>query len=214
MPSKLEPVQIRTGQQVGDIPALIDVGAGTPGFDAIDGSLLRNVGSTGIPGEIAFGNRLNYVNAQGSLSSGLVQYVRVKIAAGLTIAGMQTFIANASGGTKNIRMGLYGQADPTTLLGVPTTKLAETGVRSVASTSNLFVFEPFISGNYVIPTTGYYWLAIVQDSSSISYAIAPGIHPGFLPSFTESSTGTTLPATVGTLNASTGPLVFVSGIET
>lgn len=222
MPKQLEPVQIRTGTNVGDIPAVIDVGGGVPGFPAVDGSLLTNVGGGGTgagaavnPGELMYGTRLDYANAQGSSSAGRVQYVRVRLAAGVTIKGMQTFVVNAApGAAKNIRFGIYSQTDPINATLGPNTKVRETAAVNVAGTTNSVVYQAFTAGNYVVPQTGYYWLAIVQDSASITYAVAPSIHPGFLNAAFESPGVTAvLPATSGVTTNPANALLYVAGVE-
>ena len=203
--------QIREANvDVGDVVKLVDVGGGASGLPGIDGSLLTGVGGANVPGEFSYGNRLNYSNGQGSKSAGEIQYTRIKLAQGTTLSGMRTFVANAAAGAKNVRLGLYNQTDPTDESLVPNAKVRETAVVDVSGVTNTFFNPAFTAGNYVVPASGYYWVAIIQDSNSITYATAPGIHPGFLASRVQSGAGTTLPATASGLSNPAGALVFAA----
>jgi hypothetical protein len=109
-------------------------------------------------------------------------------------------------------MGIYDQTDPSDASLGPNDKVAETGVVNVSGTTNTLVYAAFPSV-YTVPTTGFFWLAIIQDSNAITYNVAPGIHSGYLNAAFESGAGTTLPATAGGTTNPAGPLVYVAGAE-
>lgn len=50
--TQVQPDQVQSGTDVGDIPHLIDVGGGLPGFPVIDGSKLTGVIATGVTSPI------------------------------------------------------------------------------------------------------------------------------------------------------------------
>lgn len=218
--TRLEPEQVRTGVSVGDIPTVVDVG-GVPGLPALDGSLLTNVGAGGTgagaavnPGELMHGTRLSYYK-QGGAPAGEVQYIRLRLGAGTVVGGMQAFVVSAAaGGSKRLRMGLYNQSDPANPALGPYTKVRETAQVDVAGTSNTLYYAAFTAGNYTVPSTGYYWLAIVQDSTSITFAISEVNHAGFVQMRRETPGATAdLPSSAGTLTNPASPAVYVAGVQ-
>jgi hypothetical protein len=142
-----------------------------------------------------------------------VLYVRVKLAAGLVLFGMRTFVDSGGTGNRRLRMGLYDQLDPTDISGDPNVKLAETAETTTQGSNGTFVTLPFSGGDYTIQTTGYYWLAIIADSTSLKFAVTAPVRANFLSKREETSTGTVLPATAGTLSNPVSSVIYVAGIE-
>jgi hypothetical protein len=192
----LEPIQIRTGVTANDIILVKDLpNAVNPGGNAVT------------PGTLMFGTLLDYPSAGGA-SAGEVQYVRLRLPAGLDLKGMVTFIE--SGGSPNVfvRMGLYDQVDPADQNGDPNNRVAQTLAVSTQGTANVFVSLPFDGGNYVVPVTGFYWLAIVTDSPNLKFAVSATHRSNFLPVRHE-----TQPGQVSTLpSVSTNPTNPVSAV--
>jgi len=164
------------------------------------------------PGELMYGTLMDYL-PPGNLTSGLVFYIRLKLGAGLEIPNMRTFIDSGGTGSRDIRMGIYEQTDPTDPDGLPVTRAAQTLPVATNGQNGQFMTEPLIGGSYTVLTTGYYWLAIVTDSTSLKFAVCNVARADFLPVRREAGTGTVLPATVGTISNPVGYIPYLAAVE-
>jgi len=163
------------------------------------------------PGETFLGTLLDYP-ASGGATAGEVQYVRVWMVAQTTFTSMRVFVDAGGTGARSVRMGIYDQATPTSTTGVPRDLVRATNAGSTAADNGLFKTLALTS-NYVVPATGYYWLACVQDSASLKLAVTAAIRADFVYVRRESGTGTNLPATAGGLSNPVSALIYVSAIE-
>jgi hypothetical protein len=164
------------------------------------------------PGEIMFGTLLDYGFA-GSVTSGEVQFVRVRLRGGLIVSGMRTFIDSGGTASRNVRMGLYDQSVPDDIFGDPDTLVAVTNEFPTNGLNGTFKTEAFQSGDYTVPVTGFHWLAIVTDSAALKFATTNVQRSSFLPVRRESSTGTVLPATTGVLTNPVSALSYIAALE-
>ena len=174
-------------------------------------SSLAGAGSLVNPGEFMFGTLLDYPSP-GNASSGTVFYLRLKISAGVVITGMRTFIDSGGTPSRNIRMGIYTQAVPASPSGTPNTRVAQTAAVDTGGQNGMFMTVALAGGNYVLPYTGYYWIAIVSDSTSVKFAVTATARADFLPVRQESGTGATLPATAGALTNPVSSVIYVSAV--
>ena len=110
-------------------------------------------------------------------------------------------------------MGIYTQTDPANAAGIPNTRVAQTLSIATNGTSGTFVTEPLIGGDYTIATTGFYWVAIVSDSTSLKFAVSAVARANFLPVRQEAGSGTTLPATTGTLTNPVSSILYIAAVE-
>jgi len=126
---------------------------------------------------------------------------------------MQTYVSSGGTGSRNVRYGIYDQADPLAVNGVPVNRVAQTATSSTAGASGTF-FNLALESPYTVGATGYYWIASIQDSSALSFVTSVSIPAGFLPVRREDvGTGTTLPATAGALDNPTSAVIYVSAVE-
>jgi hypothetical protein len=161
--------------------------------------------------QVMFGSLLDYPNSGGT-AAGEIQYVRVSLVGGTIFSGMQTFLDGGGNPSRNIRFALYDQADPDDDSLGPSTRLTQTA--QIPTTGNGFIGANFIGGNYTIVATGFYWLAVVQDSPVISYAVTDSVRANFLPVAREDPGSTAdLPATAGITTNPVSALIFVALVE-
>ena len=96
---------------------------------------------------------------------------------------------------------------------IPGARLAQTAITTTALLDATFVNIP-LKAPYVISTTGYYWLAIMQDSSAVFFAVTNlSFRANYLPVRREAGAGLTLPATAGILTNPVSALIYVSALE-
>lgn len=192
---------------------VIDVSVGTAIWERVDNQGEgAGPGAAVNPGELMFGTLLDYP-AAGNSSSGEIQYVRLKLSQGLVLSDTRTFIDSGGSGSRNIRMGLYSQTTPGDSAGDPVTRVAQTNAVSTAGANGTFITEAFIGGDFTIPTTGFYWLALITDSPSLKFAVSATHRADFLSTRHEAGTGTTLPATSGSITNPVSAVIYVAGIE-
>ena len=175
-------------------------------------STVSGGGSLNNPGEFMFGTLLDYPSP-GNVSSGVVFFLRLKFPAGVVLSDMRTFIDSGGSAARSIRMGIYAQTTPSDKNGVPNTRVAQTAATVTTGQSGLFMTVPLIGGDYTVPATGFYWLAVVSDSTSLKFAVTAASRANFLPIRQESGTGTTLPATTGTLTNPISSVLYIAAVE-
>jgi hypothetical protein len=210
---RLEPNQIRTGVAVGDIIALEDAG-GTPTLPALDARQLVNVPppTIGNPKQKMLGSLLDY-RVSGSFSANEVQYTQVYLLVDQVIEAFRFFIDRTTGGTKQIRMGLYDQADPDDVDGVPQNRLVQTGLVN-ASAEDVFTTET-LGSPLTITTSGYYWIAVVRSSGGGQFQIqqTDSYPADFLPVRRQSTASTALPASASGLSNPASAVVLAIALE-
>jgi len=175
-------------------------------------STVSGGGSLNNPGEFMFGTLLDYPSP-GNVSSGVVFFLRLKFPAGVVLSDMRTFIDSGGSAARSIRMGIYAQTTPSDKNGVPNTRVAQTAATVTTGQSGLFMTVPLIGGDYTVSSTGFYWLAVVSDSTSLKFAVTAASRANFLPVRQESGTGTTLPATTGTLTNPISSILYLAAVE-
>lgn len=175
-------------------------------------STVSGGGSLNNPGEFMFGTLLDYPSP-GNVSSGTVFYLRLKFPAGVVFSDMRTFIDSGGTGARSLRMGIYSQTVPSDVNGVPNTRVAQTESTVTTGQSGLFMTVPLIGGNYTISNAGFYWIAVVSDSTSLKFAVSSAARANFLPVRQESGTGTTLPATAGVLTNPVSSVLYLAAVE-
>lgn len=207
--------QIRDANvDIGDVVKLVDLGGGSPGLPVLDGSQLQNLPGTTVPGQFVLGSPLIYPSA-GFMTAEEVQYTRVFLAKGAVLDRMRCFTGSITGGSKTIRMGIYSQTSPLNSNGIPATRVAQTNaVTAVENAANVVS----LTSAYTVPTSGYYWLAFVRSSGggALNLQQTSSMFPAsFLSAVVryENTTGTTLPATVGTLTSPAGAVIYVATLE-
>ncbi|MHA2063657.1 MAG: hypothetical protein ACXABY_04655 [Candidatus Thorarchaeota archaeon] len=167
------------------------------------------------PDEIMYGSLLDYPRS-GNVTSGEIQYVRVHIDASVVVKSFRTFVDSGGFPSRNIKMGLYDQTVPSDKTLGPNARIAQTNEIDTNGTDGLFVDANVSGGNYVIPATGFYWLAIVTDSPSIKFALSEVYRKDFLPVRRESGAGTSavsLPTVASGLTNPVSSLIYVALVE-
>jgi len=166
------------------------------------------------PREIFYGNSLIDYGGAAGVTSGEIQYTRIWLTIDTIIEGGAFFVDSGGLAARKVRVGLYSQADPRDFTLTPATKLRETAETSTANLDGTFVRPLWSGGDYTIPATGYYWIAVIQDSSAMKYATTPDVfRANFLPVRRESGTGTTLPATPSGLSNPVSALIWAAVVE-
>ena len=158
------------------------------------------------------GSSLLLYSGTGGNTSGEIQYTRVWLIAGTILSSMETYISSGGNGSRDVRYGLYSQADPLSEAGVPVTRVAQTAASPTTGGSGTFFNLP-LTAPYTVGATGYYWLATIQDSSAISFVTTASMQAGFLPVRRENGATTVLPVTAGALSNPTSAVIFVAGVE-
>jgi hypothetical protein len=155
---------------------------------------------------------LNYTSS-GGISTSTVQYVRVFLTAGTVLTKMTTFYRTGGAAGRTIRLGIYDQAVPTSLTGVPVNRVATTAsTDSAAWVANTWI-EAALTVSYTVPTTGFYWFAMIQSAGQLSWSVTPSFPPNQLPLYFEASAGNTLPAVAGTLTTGYSAVAICGGVE-
>ena len=211
-----KPKQIDTGSAIADLSVLTD------------GSGRAKIGSTpgasggGVSGGKTFGSLLDYPFA-GSVTVAEVQYVQVRLVAGEVIDRMRCFIDAGASGARNVRQGLYNQSSPTDPAGTPNALVSQTNSENTTGDNGTFkdqnLTDTLVVGGtgsaqaYTVPTTGFYWMALITDSSALKFAVSESHRADFLPVRRQSSSGTDLPATASGLSNPVSALIFQAAME-
>jgi len=163
------------------------------------------------PGETFLGTLFAYPSSAG-MTVGEVQFTRVWLIQGVILDRIRYFVVSGSSAARNVRAGLYDQADPQDETDDPRNLVASTASHSSTGTDGTFRTIS-LSSTYQVPATGYYWVAIVADSSALAFAVSASMRANFMPIRRESGTGTNLPATTGTLSNPTSAVAYVAVME-
>lgn len=151
-------------------------------------------------------------NAGSPQAANEIQYTRVWLRAGITISAMRTFITAGANGVRQIQLALYDQVTPTANNGIPnnqvattaadTPPIAFTGIRDVALTAS-----------YLIPASGWYWIAIQVDNAAMSFLISHVYRAGSVPRYEEASGVFTLPGTAGVITQPQSAALYAAAVE-
>ena len=173
------------------------------------------LGVSQIKGQHQAGTVFDY-GALSSVIASEIQYTRIFLAKDLVIKSVHVFRGLGGSAARFINLGIYDQADPSSLTGSPATRLAETGAEDTAGTgTDEFLAFSFTSGDLTIPATGFYWVAFISDTASpVTFSATPGTFPAnFLPVLREVSAGATLPATASGLTNPASAVSFAAVLE-
>lgn len=154
-----------------------------------------------LPNSIQLGSLLDY-RRSANVSAGVIQYTQVRLVEDQSFNELGTFITAGGNGTREIKFGIYDQADPSDFEGVPRDRVAQT-IEAAPANNNEYFIQLIDGGSFVVPTTGFYWLALIQDNAGLKINVTEGTYfLNYVPQYFETSTGTTLPLTASGLSRS------------
>lgn len=168
------------------------------------------------PGEHPLGNVMDY-HATGGVSASVIQYTRVWMQAGIILDRMANFVFTGANGTRDLRMGVYEQADPLDETLLPTNRVAQTNI--LAPVANGKQFPQLTTAptggsgaptTYAIPVTGYYWTAHITDETALSFAVSSIYPVGLVPALFEAGIGNVLPAVATAPTPATSSVVYIA----
>jgi hypothetical protein len=148
-------------------------------------------------------------------SNNTICYARVRLPAGAIVASMRTYVGALGGGpaaSKFIRMGIYDQTDPEDSTLGPNSRIAQTASISLVGGDMQYHTEALEVGDYVVPITGFYWLALISTHSSVDFRSTDNAPPGFWPVQEEDGSGGNLPATAAASAVETA-VMYISAVE-
>lgn len=165
------------------------------------------------PGELMLGTLLDYPFSAGT-AKGEVTYVRIKISAGVEIASMRVFLDSGGAPSRNIRLGLYSQTDPLDASLLPSVRIEQTAQISLNGLDGTFITGALLGGNFLVPTTGFYWLALVVDNTSAKFAVSATHRANFL-NVRHETPGVTadLPTPVGVTTNPVSAVPYLAAVE-
>jgi hypothetical protein len=164
------------------------------------------------PGEHMLGGLMDYAVDTGTAAS--IQYTRVWLVKDLVLDRMRAFQSAGGGLARSLNMGIYNQTTPTSPTGLPVSRLAQTGTVVTLAANNGSYLQPTLTAVFIVPTTGYYWLAHIADSASVKFAgTTTTFAAGYLPRREQAGVGTTLPAAAGALTNSSSSVIHVAALE-
>ena len=156
------------------------------------------------PGRLTLGDLMRY-GPEGSPSAATIQYTRIFLTVGTVLDRMEQFVASGGTAGRATRMGLYDQAAPLALTGVPASRVAQTDSLVTNLDNGTFKGMPLttaptggagVATTYTVAVEGYYWVAMMANSAALKWPVTTEVYrPGFLAQlYFESGAGTTLPA--------------------
>jgi hypothetical protein len=152
-------------------------------------------------------------NASGSpTTANDIQYTRVWLPKGRTITTMRTHITSGANGTRQIQFAIYDQATPASVTGVPNAKVATTAADTPPNATT-GQYDVALTSSYLVPTSGFYWLALQSDSNAMNFTISSVFRANSIKRREEASGAFTLPATAGTLTNPQSAVAYVSAVE-
>jgi hypothetical protein len=179
----------------------------------IESSVINTVEKLEWPQRLFLGHLMSYPFKGGVNSASDLQYTRIWIPKGITIIEMECFVEEVAGAGSNMRMGLYDQVTPTSNTGVPNNKVGETAVIALTGADEGKFKLVALTSSYLVPTTGFYWTAMITDKTQTKFAVSDTFRAGYLPRREESGTGTTLPATASGLSNPQSATVYVAAVR-
>lgn len=207
----------------GPRPKQINTGTEPEGLvltsDGLGRTKLQSPPGSFVQGARFYGNLMDYPSS-GGMTSGTIQYVQVTLSVGVTYSMARTFINSGGSAARFIRMGIYDQVDPSDPDGIPNDLVKQTNSVNTNVPGGTFYDVPLnntltVGGSgaddtFTVPVSGFYWIAIVASSGSISFAVTNSNRANFLPVRRESGPGTDLPATAGDFGALSNPVSALS----
>jgi hypothetical protein len=163
------------------------------------------------PGQYFLGAILDYV-IDAAAPIGEVQYARVYLPKDRVLTQFHAYIVRGGLTGRNINIGLYDQATPSSTTGTPRNRVTQTGALTTNGANGTYLTAT-LGTPYTVPATGYYWVALVTDSDRVEFAVTQVFRANFLPTRREASTGTTLPATAGTLTNPASAVAYAAVLE-
>lgn len=199
---------------------LFDLGPskGSLGIDDIE----RKIQSVAYPNGTMLGTLLDYPNAAAVSASGEIQYLRTYLRGGGVVAKMAYYLNSKGNSSRLVRLGIYSQTDPESPAGVPVTRVAQTNATATDGTQGQFrelnLTDAATGGSGVattwqVPVSGFYWFAVIADNNRVKFAASPLVRSGYAPVREEAGTGSTLPATAGTLTQPSTALVMLAAVR-
>lgn len=153
-------------------------------------------GGDALTNEWLLGSPLSYAS-EVSLAANQINYQRVYLPAGVTVARGQFETTNITGPNAQVRIGLYDQTDPDegnyyAVAGQPNDKVAESVLGSVGAGSFTFNY----GAGFLVPASGYYWVAIVRNAGGGQkrFRSTGGVNRFVTPRWIEATAGGALPA--------------------
>jgi len=160
----------------------------------------------------AYALYVDYHSSGSPAAADEVQYTRVWLSEGVTIATMRTHIRGGANGVRQLRMAIYDQAVPLSNTGTPNNQvavtLADTPPGAFTGERNVALTAP-----YVVTTSGWYWLALQVDSGALSFLVSPSFPAGSISRREENPGSFTLPATAGATTQPASAVMFVAAVE-
>lgn len=163
-------------------------------------------------GTTTLGDLMAYPSNGSPQSAGDIQYARVWLTKDRVISNMQTYINSGANGTRQIRLGLYDQATPTSNTGTPNNRVAQTAADTPPNATTGFRTVA-LTATYTVTASGYYWIAIITDSGAVNFAVSSTYRASYLPVRRESGTGVTLPSASGTLTNPSSAVIYAGALE-
>jgi len=174
-------------------------------------------GSVTIPPSIfdfgEHGFECDYSGSGSPQAANEVQYVRVWITDTMTITAMRARIFNGANGVRQIRMGIYNQATPTSNTGTPNTRVAQTAADTPPS-GFTGARDVTLTASYSPPTTGWHWLALQADNARMSFILSEGVYRVNQSPRREENPGVFgLPATAGATTQPQSAVIYSTALE-
>lgn len=165
------------------------------------------------PKVYCFENIAAFGGASGSpQAANQVEYVRVWLPKGRVITKMRTNIVSGANGTRQLSMGIYDQATPTSITGTPNNRVATTGANTPPNATTGF-YDVALSASYTVPNSGFYWLAISADNGTMAFMLSVVYRAGFINRREETPGAFGLPATAGATTQPQSALLFLAAVE-
>ncbi len=152
---------------------------------------------------------------KGFFTTSEIHYIRVLLNAGEIVGSFETFLSAAppGGSPETIRFGIYDQTDPQDNNGQPVNRVMQTNAYTwTAGDADKFKEIALIS-QYEVSVTGLYWFAMIADNNKAEYPVTPSYRANFPRRFNEAGTGSTLPATAGTLTSPVNAIPYYVGLQ-
>lgn len=168
---------------------------------------------TGSAGVYSFGAYRDYAGANGApQGTNEVQYVRCWLVAGATITKMRTHITSGANGSRQISMGIYDQSSPTSDTGTPNSRVATTGA-NVPPNATTGIYDVNLTSSYAVTTTGWYWLAIQCDNTTMAFLLSATYRANTVPRREETPGVFGLPASAGATTQPQSAALYCAAVE-
>lgn len=184
--------------------------------DAVNARSLHDHGPQN-PNDIGvhcLGDLMYYPSGGSPQSTNEVQYTRVYLTAGIVITSMRVYIFSGANGARQLQLGVYDQATPSSSSGVPNNQVASTAADAPGAGVNGSFRTIALGSSYTVPTTGYYWLALQCDNGVMQFAISNIFRAGYLPRRTNTPGTFNLPSPgAGATTNPSSAVIFAAAVE-